>query len=397
MAAPKDTISTLPHELLGEVFAECASIHPDAPLVLGAVSHLFRHVVYTTPLVWSHLQLGDTDRGRKATLWFEMSKACRVHVQIEIARAPRPEQHSGEPAAVSVPAALETLRFHTDRIASLALRTDCQRQAHAALAAIYSDSKDAALCSLRINAATASASDSVLVFPAIPSITELSTTNVALAALPSLDLAHLQSLRVVQPLVSPPLAADAILALLRVAPSLRRLKLDARIADARPDSPSSSPSQDHDHDTVFLPHLSKLHLRANNLTALLDRLIPPALHLLRLADLDGKRPHASRETGAALHRLLVRMELGRGELHANELRVLEVVGVGVESGDEMWGRCMGRLKALEVFTVDAPGEEEVQDDDLIATLQAAYAEELRTRQEKRPVMAGFGFGFGGDA
>jgi hypothetical protein len=377
MAAP--TISTLPHELLGEIFTQYASICPDAPIVLGAVSRLFRHVAYTTPTTWSHLALSDADGSRKATLWFKLSKACRVDVQIDMARVGRLD-HGVDALAVKASVALQTLRFHTNRITSLCLRTDTQAQARAALATIYSDIPPTctALRSLRISAAVAPAPGSQLAFPAIPSITGLESTNVTLALLPSLDLGKLRNLRLVQPILSAPVVADDILELVHVAPGLRRLQVEARIAD-----PSGAPTG---AELCFPPQLIELHLRANNVVALLDRFIVPALRVLHLNDLDGKRANASADIGAALHRLLVRMELGEGNVVSNELRVFELIGVEVERKDAVWERCLQRMKAVKVFNVNSPNEKEkecaVQDD--IATVEP----------RPRPLMSGFGFGFG---
>ncbi|KAJ7125249.1 hypothetical protein C8R44DRAFT_782701 [Mycena epipterygia] len=379
------TIDTLPHELLGELFTQCAAISPDAPIVLGAVTRLFRHIVYSTPSAWGNLNLSDTDGPRKAALWFEMSKACHIEVQIQMAQTGGRTEHGSEAAAgaVNVPVALATLRFHTDRIASLSLRTDTQAQARAALATIYPNANRTALRSLRISAASASASAApglLQAFPAIPGITELETTNVALGALPSLDLERLQSLHIVQPLLSAPLAADDILDLMPFAPRLTRLRVEARVtelATAATDEPR------------FMPQLEELHLRANNLVALLDRLIAPALHVLHLSDLDGKRPGASSDMGAALHRLLVRMELGKGDVKSNELRVLELVGVEVERRNAVWERCTQRMKALEVFSVDSPEEKgwPVQDD----IVGVGACAEVGSRPM---IKAGFSFGFG---
>ncbi|KAJ6593334.1 hypothetical protein B0H19DRAFT_1246122 [Mycena capillaripes] len=372
MAAHKDSISVLPLELLSEVFAQYASVYADAPIILGTVSRLFRHVAYTTPSVWSHLKFNDADGSRKAALWLAMSKACQVNVQIDMSRVGRAE-HGVDMLA------LQTLRSHTDRITSLCLRTDTQAQARAVLATIYSDVSPTgtALRSLRISAATF-VSGVLLPFPAIPSITKLETTNVALTVLPSLDLGRLQGLRIIQPLISAPVAADDILELIRGAPSLRKLKVEARIAD---------PTRTAEAEPYFLPQLEKLQVRANNIVALLDRFIVPALRVLHLNDLDGKRADASADMGAALHRLLVRTELGKGDVKSNELRVFKLVGVEVERGNAVWERCVQRIKTVEVFNVDSPGEKE-------GHMQENIVEECPEEPRPRPIKAGFGFGFG---
>ncbi|KAJ7350688.1 hypothetical protein DFH08DRAFT_862143 [Mycena albidolilacea] len=379
MPALQNIISTLPHELLGEIFTSSAAGFPHAPIVLGAVSRLFRHVAYTTPSAWSHLELSDANGGGKAALWFKLSKAHDVDVQIDIkARVGRP-QHGVEDATAKAPTAVETLQFHTHRIPSLCIRTDTQAEARAALAAIYSDVHPTSigLRSLRISsAATPVTSDALLAFPAIPSLIDLESTNIPLSALLSLDLRNVQSLRVVQPLLSPPIAIEDIVELGCAAPSLRRLHVEGRIAE---------PTTGVAVEQCFLPHLSELHLRANNIIALLDRFIVPALRQLHISDFDGKRANASAEMGVGLHRLLVRMELGKGDVKSNELRVLEVAGVKVEQSDAAWQRCMQRMK-LEVFNVDSPGE---RSQEAIAKVETC-PQEPRTR----PIEAGFGFGFG---
>ncbi|KAJ7643245.1 hypothetical protein B0H17DRAFT_1339136 [Mycena rosella] len=379
MATRQRSITTLPYELLGEVFTHYASVCPDAPIILGAVSHLFRLVAYSTPSAWSYLKLSDGDGRSKTALWFAMSKACHVDVQIQMAEV-RHGTTNNNTSVVEVPAALEALRSHTDRITSLCLRTGTQAHARAVLTAIYSDAvtDGTVLRSLRISAAAITPGPPPA-FPAIPSITDLETTNVALRGLPSLDLARLQRLRIVQPIISAPLGADDILDLISAAPRLRRLKVDARIADAAAVA----------HETQFLPQLVELHLRANNIDALLDRFIVPALHVLHLSDLDGKRADASDDVGAALHRLLVRMELGNGDVKSNELRVFELVGVAVERGNAVWERCVQRMKAVEVFSVEEPCEKEGLVQDEVAAV--AQTEE----PQARPIIkAGFCFGFG---
>ncbi|KAJ7736890.1 hypothetical protein B0H16DRAFT_1572998 [Mycena metata] len=372
----QNRISVLPHEILGEIFTQSSAVYPDAPIVLGAVSRVFRHVTYTTPLVWSHLKLSDTDESRKTRLWFERSRACQVNVQVVM--WPTAKSAHGVDATVEAPAAVEALRLYTARIASLSLRTDTHSQARAALGAIYSDVSptNTTLRSLRISVAVAATLDPRAPFPAIHSVTELETTNVALGTLASLDLTRLRSLRVVQPLLSAPVAADDILELVRGAPSLQRLTVDARIADEATTAAKADPC------VVVVPELTELHLRANNVVALLDRVMVPELRVLHLDDLDGKRANASAEIGATLHQLLVRID--RDEKSGDHLRVFELVGVEVERSDASWKQCLQRMKALEVFTVSSPGE------NIIAVVDAS----IEAPRKARPIKAGFAFGFG---
>ncbi|KAJ7099473.1 hypothetical protein B0H15DRAFT_1018710 [Mycena belliarum] len=415
MAVPQNPIDTLPYELLGEVFTHCAALCPDAPLLLGAVSHHFRAVVHSTPAAWGCLRLSGADGPRKAARWFAMAKACPldVHIQIQAqsadAEVPHPHLHPHPPhapihatatTAVALPPALETLHGYTHRIAALRLCTGTQAQARAALAAIYGDATpDAvALRSLTINVAappTPSAAPPPPL-PAVPGLLNLETTNVALGALPSLALANLRRLRLVQPLVAPPLSAPDILALLAATPRLERLKLDARIAD-----PAPTPAAPHPHPCV-LAQLARLHLRANNLVPLLDAFIAPALRELRLSDLDGRRAGASCATGAALHRLLVRGELGTGAVRANALRVFALRGVAVERGSAVWGRALRRMAALEVFSVEERGEGGLEEEEAReAAAAAAAAVKAHAHHEERPgprkVHAAFAFSFGAPA
>ncbi|KAJ6497508.1 hypothetical protein C8R45DRAFT_983124 [Mycena sanguinolenta] len=386
MVALQDTttISTLPHELLGVVFTELATVSPTAPLVLAAVSRLFRHVAYTTPSVWSHLSLdGGSDESSKATLWFQLSKAHHVDVQIDLAGVARPAHGTENTTAEKeVPAAVEALQVHTHRIDSLSVRADRQAQAHAALAAIYAGSdrgvrpNGAALRSLRIRATRRAVPGvSLVALPAIPSLVELKTTNIPLRALLSLELVNLQSLRLVQPLLSAPMAVNDIVELVRGIPGLRRLQVNGRIADP--------PRGGTDAEPCFLEQLEALHVRANNVVTLLDQFVVPALQVLHIDDLDGKRVNASGEMGEALHRLLVRIRLGKGEVRTNKLRVLELAGVEVEQSAPVWQWCTQRMK-LDVFSVDSPVaiQEEV--------VQADPCPSPRTRA----IEAGFGFGFG---
>ncbi|KAJ7503099.1 hypothetical protein B0H11DRAFT_1987791 [Mycena galericulata] len=394
MAAPHPqnatwTLSTLPHELLGEIFSHCAKGCPDAPLVLGAVSPLFRHIVNTTPTVWGnlHLALDDDDtkaskgeRGRaKAALWVARSKACPIAVKISVSAATgKTDLVPG--AEARVPAALKLLRDHIGRISALCLRTDTQTQARAVLAAVYGgaeavDVDGTGLRSLHICVASEAVA-SALPLPAIPTITEMETTNVVLGALPTLGLARLQHLHIAQPLISRPVAVADVIGLAHFAPALQSLHVEARISDPDPARLAAT----EEVEACFLPHLVELSLRTNNVVPLLDQLVVPALRTLHVRDLDGARAGASGEMGAALHRLLVRMELGNGELRSNELRVLELAGVVVEQTEAVWERCMQRMKALEMFSVLSPPQEEIG--------KAVFSEEVRE------IKAGFSFGFG---
>ncbi|KAK7057688.1 hypothetical protein R3P38DRAFT_2842496 [Favolaschia claudopus] len=394
MTPLRDTFSTLPAELLGEVFTAYASVFPDAPIVLGAVSRRVRSVAFSTPSVWSHLELGDRDDdSKKAALWFEQSKAHHVNVQINLSHSGRPQQHGVSETAEKTLAVSKTLQSHTDRITSFCVRSETPSQAQTTLAAIYSELAEAnanvALRTLSINAATSSSSPSPATlkpFPCISTIVELDVNNIPITALLNVGLNTLRSLRISQSLVSTPMAVDDIVELIRLAPQLRRLDLDGRIAD-----PTAGTS---DLEQCFLPHLSVLHLRANNIIALLDHLILPSLRVLHLNDLDGRRANASVEMGTALHRLLVRMELGKGDVKKNGLRVLELTGIDADLGERAWQQCMQKM-TLEVFTSHPPPPERGWETPA-GFFSSVFGEDVVAEEEEptRPGKAGFGFDFG---
>jgi hypothetical protein len=140
---------------------------------------------------------------------------------------------------------------------------------------------------------------------------------------------------------------------------------------------------------ALLPRLTHLHLRANNVLSVCDQLTVPALQTLHLHDLDGRRPGASGETGAALKRLLIRMELGEGDVKSNEMKVLELRGVAVDRSEAIWQRCIERMRVLERFSVDLVGEREEAEEDI-----SAARPPLHRQETSRAVQGGFCFGFG---
>ncbi|KAJ7511866.1 hypothetical protein B0H11DRAFT_2183107 [Mycena galericulata] len=284
---PQNTtqISTL---LLGEIFTNCAVGCPDAPLVLGAVSPLFRYIANTTPAAWSSLQL-------KLNNSTEADARERVRVKAKTTLV-SPRAGVGVPAAAGktethapaeemrVPEALEVLRDHAGRISMLSLFTDTQAQARAG-----TDEHDAGLQSLCIDGSeqgtdehgaglqslciVASAGEaSARLFPTIQNLSELETTNVTLSVLPAPDLGRLQQLRIIQPLVSAPdIAADV-------------RQIEGRIADA---DRAGEVMTEAESEMGFLPQLAEINLRAN-VVPLLDQLVVPAVHTLHVCDLDGK-------------------------------------------------------------------------------------------------------------
>ncbi|KAF9483266.1 hypothetical protein BDN70DRAFT_326247 [Pholiota conissans] len=117
--APNDAIilTSIPPELLGEIFTYSTLHNPDAPLVLSAVCSTFHYIVHTTPSVWTRLYLEvsrpdatgnaftehpDARWARKAEMWFSMAGVCPVylHVQMDVyAHSPR-AQSMGEVSAL---------------------------------------------------------------------------------------------------------------------------------------------------------------------------------------------------------------------------------------------------------------------------------------------------------
>ncbi|KAF7297861.1 hypothetical protein HMN09_01006900 [Mycena chlorophos] len=397
MAAPsRDFLSTLPPELLGDIFSACASLHADAPLILGAVSRLFRQVAHSTPRAWTHLLLDaqtPSSGSLKAALFSELSRVCPLRVRLDLRSRGR-QAGSGN---VHVPGLGNALRAHTTRFDALELLVNEQKDAVDTLGAIYSglaseETGLLALRALRIDATKKSKPGPLsttvpvhppIAFPAVPTIEDLETTNIALDLLPSLGLENLTSLRVLQPLLAAPLSADHIVDLLRSAPRLRKFWVDARVGD-------SDSHTDSETVLVSMPELEELHLRTNNLIPLLDRLSLPRLNTLFLDDMDGNRPGASEEVAGALYRLLVRTEDGGDEKGNSELREFELVGVAVDRETEMWGKCLQKMRALVGFRV---GDDSTAVEAAVAATQLvdAWNAQKRGSRSFSP-----GFGWAGD-
>ncbi|CAK5279319.1 unnamed protein product [Mycena citricolor] len=367
-------IGALPLELLGEVITHCSTSHWAAPLILGAVSRLLRDVAFRTPTSWRTLKLKEGDDPEKAHLWFSRSGACSIDLHIQLDGKDTPES------------LLAPILFPLHRIGSITLNVQTQLQASQALACMYHE--PIALRTLRI---CATSQDALPVanpptFPALSGITHLEVTNVVLSSLPGLDLRSLQSFCLAQPLVSSPISGDDVLALLHFAPGLRKLFIEARLTEPSA-AEMNSDHEEEEEETLHLPELEALELRANNIIPVLDHLTVPSLTDLRIKDFDGRRAGASEELGASLHRLLVRMELGEGKIKNNDLHRLEVAGLSVDQTHEAWERCLRKMKRLQVLRFDSPADE-------VALTSLPPFQAPTTAAVPREIRAGFDFGFG---
>ncbi|PPQ93074.1 hypothetical protein CVT25_011949 [Psilocybe cyanescens] len=265
-----------------------------------------------------------------------------------------------------------------------------------------------------------------LILPRLPHLSHLKFHNHPLPPLVHENVRNLCALSVHYPLRFAPIPVHALLEVLGSARRLERLEVEARVVDdlsssssnsvvsavalpaastqhensvASPVAPSSSPSdhhqqfswdtaphpsssshsspssqnstaqtqtQMHAHPTPILlplPHLTHLHLRINNLPAVLSQLLLPALRTLSVDDLDGKRAGAARQTGEVVRGLLVRMEM--------PLALEETEGEEADETKETWLRkakgketdTEGRGRGLEVLDMCSVALPSVDGDD----------------------------------
>ncbi|KAJ3518562.1 hypothetical protein NMY22_g13611 [Coprinellus aureogranulatus] len=434
--------SLLPPEILGEVFVQCTLHHPDAPLVLRGVSKVFRDVVDGTPGVWERLTLSLTKDTSptiesKARWWLERSRSCPVDVRIElITQASRCSSGASTPLpSLSSPSLdntntntnsaslYSTLAKHVNRIRTLISRLHPEPDARALLSSLYT-SCDPTLSatqslSIRISSTTPpnlrlSSFDAR--FPRLPKLRRLTLTNHTISILASADLGELRELEVVCPVRFQPIGVESVVGILRRTPVLEKLLVESRMVEESsqvsfgsvpvtpvsafhqsPTPPSTSassptlsgntpPPDDTTAPTlVHLPFLTNLSLRTNAIPPLLTHLLLPNLSSLHLEDLNGKRPHASKETATVLRQLLVRMELPTGSgigsgTHGHAQSISGVgMGMGMGSGmamgmgtgmamgtqgygeieqqqqgggeDATWGWCFKRMVSLEEVSV----------------------------------------------
>lgn len=270
---------------------------------------------------------------------------------------------------VKTPPLLQSLlQRHTPRIKSLAVRTTTQTQAHSFLASIYSASVSAshmpsplALRRLTINLTANSPPVAPSLhtpisrtLPLLPCLTSLKLTNYDLPIVPAANLRNLRTLTIIRRLRAQPLSLWAIFRVMRSAPLLVRLELEARI-DSSPPKPSSEAEpkvegNEGESHLITLSKLTHLSLRTNNLHRLLERLYVPDLHTLHLDDLHGNRLGGAEEEAHVLRQLLVRMELPNEERRGNGLEVLEMVNVPIKrkqgEQDGLWEWCFRRMWML---------------------------------------------------
>ncbi|KAJ2926495.1 hypothetical protein H1R20_g10590, partial [Candolleomyces eurysporus] len=140
------TLTSLPAEMLGEIFYHCSAFSPDAPLRLSLVSKSFHQVVHSTPNVWQRLSLKTNlvrDTGcaeEKATFWFSKVGSCLVDVKVEIVQSQ--SAVSGTTTPITHPSShhlplLGVLKAHVRHIRSLDVSSASELDARVFLNAIY--------------------------------------------------------------------------------------------------------------------------------------------------------------------------------------------------------------------------------------------------------------------
>ncbi|RXW14993.1 hypothetical protein EST38_g10864 [Candolleomyces aberdarensis] len=298
------TLTSLPPELLGEIFYHCSAFSPDAPLLLSRVSKSFHQVVHSTPNVWQRLSLKTNlvrDTGcaeEKATFWLSKVGSCLVDVKVEIVQSQ--SAVSGTTTPVTHPSShhlplLGVLKAHVQHIRSLDVASASELDARVFLNAIYeappaSTSTTAiqlgddiiSLESLNVSVSSTTPpnlrlSSSFVKFPLqilLPKLQSLSLTNhtidflvscaTATTSTPSIDsitdsstistdlslktsfgtgtFENLRHLSVICPIRFAPLQVSSILTILRNSPRLEELVVESRMVSEGPSIGSDASS-----------------------------------------------------------------------------------------------------------------------------------------------------------
>lgn len=398
-----DFINNNPHEILGEIFYHCTRLCADAPLALSCVSPLFRHIVVTTPRIWTRLRLklslfGEENEQacvRKLEQWLERAGTCTLDIFLDLSRLqPNPlgplgtMTVNGGLGQLPAPALCALLQRHLSRIGSFALRTNTEAEARSFFSSMCTikaprDSNQALpLQKLTFHVLNSSAAPTPGILApqsrgsglcVLPELASVRLTNTTLPFLPTMNMHTIHIITITRPLRAQPLHAQAISLLWRSTPNLTRFELDSRVdtsplppdvdlaldADAEDDGHGDQQQSTGTNALIILPSLRHLNLRGNNLPVLLDHLVLPDLRTLRLCDIDGKRPGGSVEMAQALRQVLVRMDLpneqpemggveGEGKLGVNGLDSVEFenMGIGRDEGG-LWEWCFRRMRALK--------------------------------------------------
>ncbi|TEB28662.1 hypothetical protein FA13DRAFT_1690592 [Coprinellus micaceus] len=271
------TLTSLPPEILGEIFVQCSSQYPDSPLLLRQVSKSLQAIVHGTPRAWEHLTLhhrNSNDRtsnasSDKARMWFKHSGSCFVHVRVEI-----------EQPSLSIPklwnagnacqgtasgpeakdALTNALAAHVDRIRTLDVLAPSEPEARSLLDALYPSPSASPTfpetlipatqsISIRISSTTPpnlrlSSLASPSPFPLLPALQSLKLTNHTISfmsAADGCDLGSLRELEIECPIRFQPIRVGEVMGILRRAGRLERLRVESRVVDD--DNEAASPSQ----------------------------------------------------------------------------------------------------------------------------------------------------------
>ncbi|KXN90894.1 hypothetical protein AN958_03424 [Leucoagaricus sp. SymC.cos] len=362
------TITTLPPELLGEIFVHCALDEPDSPAMLATLSHRFHKVALSTPQAWQWLTLSLSEYprqvcSRKTHLWFARSAECAINVKVNLIPSSTymhqiPNESSGTYLGIS-----ESLKPFFSRIHSLNVDATSENIAQYFISNVYSSSSNTALpiplegLVLRINSDFPTTllpsipASTLIPFPILPRLSHLQLVNHSLPNQGATDLSGLKILSIIRPVRAPPLTIMNVLRVLCHCRSLTSFTFEGRMIEG-PMAPHQNEDEQPEEELstpLTLPAITQFSLRSNRIPQLLSALILPELRILTINDLDGRRPNASEETGTMLRQLLVRMELPRETRKSDGLRILELRGVTIRRQYSVWEWCFRRMWNLEVL------------------------------------------------
>ncbi|KAJ4485706.1 hypothetical protein J3R30DRAFT_3441444 [Lentinula aciculospora] len=359
-------MSSLPNELLAEIFQYCSTYNADAPLLLGSVSRRFREVAHNHPSVWHKLRLRlgfgtEFTQIQKAGLWFKNRGACPLNVFMNITNtcATRSATSESEWFTNNYPFLIAFFRKNIHRIHALTLQSDTELKAHDLLDAITATSPVSPTESLQLHSLHIQITTDIPPMPSgwspvfesfslFPQLDSLKLINHILPALTPPNILHLQNLSIVRPLTAPPLPTLKILRMISSAPSLIHLDIDSRI--------SGQPLPNSILETE-LPALKSLSLRVNNLPFTLKLLASASLEKLRLTDLDGRRARAGEELARVMESLMRELRTKDNRSSGLDLlKSLEIAGIHcVSSTDAHWDWCIRHLPRLESLTLNKFG------------------------------------------
>ncbi|KAL1671065.1 hypothetical protein EV122DRAFT_227167 [Schizophyllum commune] len=331
------SLGTAPDDVLAEIIYCATAQWPEAPALLAAVSHSFHRVAHSTPSAWNRLVLhmkagNDAQTLGKTALWLDRSRSCAVDVEVSL--------EAGEEGVHVHEAVTSLIREHSDRIPSMKVRCPSQAAASTYFSSLFPDLATAphGLHHLVLEVAPETGASSTSRAPSfqISLPTSLRTLRLHTSAVPAFPspLTNLRKLYLIRPLAATPLTLSEFACIIEAAASLTSIHIKSRVSGALPCDP------------VVFPALRTLTLWANNLPRLLDFFSAPILDVLKLNDLDSKRPHASAESCDAIWRLVIR-SAGR-----ETPRTLGLTNIATGEDDRTaqcrgWVTCLRRLYSLE--------------------------------------------------